>query len=289
MGEIMNYEKITLKSGAILECYITQPINNRKRPALLICPGGAYLMISPNEGECVALKFLAEGFQTFVLNYTTLQNCQENCTYPKQLQEIEDAMAIIREQEKRWYVDVRNISFLGFSAGANLVAEYGCKWKMLKKQAKPANIVLCYPLLDYKLSLSKLEHQYQAAKDEYSREKIKNRLALIKKSAEILTGESDLTENVLKKISPVYNVNKDVPRTFLWHSFEDELVDVEQSLIFAQKLYMAGVPCEVHLYEKGHHGISMASAESAQKPEHISDYIHTWVTQAVKWLKQEQE
>ena len=85
-------------------------------------------------------------------------------------------------------------------------------------------------------------------------------------------------------VSPYYHVTKDTPATFIWHTFEDKLVNVQQSLAYARKLSEFNVPCELHVYETGHHGLSLANETTAQYENEINKNVSTWFNLAVNWL-----
>ena len=113
-----------IKGKAKLTAYI---LNNskeislfRKNKAVLICPGGGYEFVSEREGEPVALAFLAEGINAFVLNYEVAPAVK----HPQPLLDVSRSMCIIRENAQRWNIDINNIAVCGFSAGGHL-AEIG--------------------------------------------------------------------------------------------------------------------------------------------------------------------
>ena len=160
-------EKILLgnNENVYLSTYILNILmKNQKRPAVIVCPGGAYLSTSKKEGEPVALEFNARGYHAFVLNYSTLDSAPDNCKFPQQLLELATCVKIIRENADKWGVDVDKLSIIGFSAGANLAANYGVYWdKGLldsvttnRELLKPNALLLSYPILDYALNEDKL-------------------------------------------------------------------------------------------------------------------------------------
>lgn len=103
-----------------LDAYIQEPSKELPftsiKPAIVIFPGGGYQFISDREAEIVALNFLKEGFQCFVLHYSL----NEKAVFPKPLRDAEKAMDLIHENRNRWYIDVSKIAVIGFSAGAHL-------------------------------------------------------------------------------------------------------------------------------------------------------------------------
>lgn len=85
----------------------TQPEDDGRslRPAVIICPGGGYLMTSDREGEPVALFYTQHGFQAFVLRYITKD--RGDATYPNALYDLGKMMLTIHENAHRWQVDVK--------------------------------------------------------------------------------------------------------------------------------------------------------------------------------------
>ena len=81
----MSFQTFTIASKAQLASYIATPNGSASRPAVIVLPGGGWIGTSPSEGECVALAYLAQGFQAFVLDYSTLRSNPEGCAYPQPL------------------------------------------------------------------------------------------------------------------------------------------------------------------------------------------------------------
>ena len=78
-------------------------------------------------------------------------------------------------------------------------------------------------------------------------------------------------DELVKLLSNELQVTPQTPPTFLWHTAEDGAVPVENSLMFAAALHKAGVPFEVHVYQKGNHGIGLANG-------------HAWTHECLSWL-----
>ena len=121
LGEVYT----ALESGSgVVEAYITTnsaEINiDRKRPTVIICPGGGYRFTSDREAEPVALRFMAEGFNAIVLRYSVVP-----IRYPQQLLELAATVDYARKMKDKWNVDNENIIVCGFSAGGHLAASLG--------------------------------------------------------------------------------------------------------------------------------------------------------------------
>lgn len=133
------------RNDVTLTTYILQDspqlLAGGRRPAIIICPGGAYLDCSDREAEPVAMKFASMGYHTFVLRYSRYGTepdgskadffgrmseplPKEHCLYPTHMREIGKSMLIIHEHAAEWLVDTEKIAVCGFSAGAHNAAMY---------------------------------------------------------------------------------------------------------------------------------------------------------------------
>jgi len=246
--------------------YSPEMAHMKKRPAVLICPGGAYIRTSDREAEPVAMKFAAEGFHTFILRYRTAPS-----KHPSPLLDVSRAMWIIRENAEKWNVDPDRIAVCGYSAGGHLTASLGVFWHedwisekigMPKGINKPNALILNYPVI------TSGEYAHRGSFDN-------------------LLGR-DASREKLESMSLELHVNKLTPPTFLWHTFDDEAVPVENSLMFANALRKQGVPFELHIYPEGRHGLSLCLYETAGQgdPEDwINDHDATWFGLCVEWLR----
>ncbi len=215
------------------------------RPAMLVVPGGGYAIVSPTEGEIVAKRFYEAGYQAFVLTYTT--NMFRNAPVRSQaLEDISRAVCCIRSHAQEWHVVSDKIACCGFSAGGHLVASLAVHHQEQKAKTgpyagisnRPDAVVLCYPVIT---------SGEKAHRDSFH----------------LLLGE-DAGEEELAWASLEDHVTADTPPTFLWHTITDDLVPVENSIYFAQACRLAAVPCELHLFMEGPHGMSLATPQWAE-------------------------
>lgn len=296
----MIHEKLTLWEDAdyvTLQAYV---LNNssefqkeRRRPAVIVCPGGGYFGTSDREAEPVAFRFAAQGYHAFVLRYTTYYQGtidfsnpppgNPKCAYPQPMFDLAKAILTVREHADRYGVDPDKIIICGFSAGGHLAASLGVHWQddLLKEKFgpdherwKPNALVLGYPLLDFPVQ----EAQAQVKASESLR-------GTMKKANQVLSGHPELTDEDLITLSPARHVSPLTPPTFLWHTAEDDLVYVSNSLIFACELVRHGVPFDLHIFEKGVHGLSLCDDTTAREPSHINPIAGVWVDLALNWLK----
>lgn len=264
----MQYIKYNLRSEPIngfmptLTAYLIDECSDRKKPnkkpAVLICPGGGYLGCSIREGEPVALQYMAAGYHAFVLDYAT---APEN-SYPEPLKNVSDAIILIREHADKWNLDKEKIAVAGFSAGGHLAASLATLWntepmKTAGKDNRPNAAILCYPVIS---SDDTIAH---------------------KGSFNNLCGD-DI--ELRKRLSLETRVTLDTPPCFLWHTFDDAVVPVENSLNFALALRKAGVSCEMHIFPSGIHGLSVSNVDTASIPEFINKRTSDWIELSIKWL-----
>lgn len=260
------YEKKMICDKAELTTYVNIPNNKQKRPALIICPGGGYVDTSTHEGECVALEFISQGFQCFVLDYSTLKHNPQNCQYPQSLIELSKTIDLIKKNHEKWYIDIERVFLLGVSAGGNLIANYGNNYEKFSTMLnipieilRPTGLVLCYPVLKWKTEIEDLiNYKSEVDMQRVTGENIK------RSTGEFHAHQSNIalfntktpTDEQLKKVSPCYHISEKTPPTFIWHTFLDDMVSVKQIYEYVILLNQNQVSHELHIFESGHHGFS---------------------------------
>lgn len=237
--------------GYLQEDYETLSAH-KVRPALIICPGGAYRWRSPREKDPPAFAFLSMGYQVFLLEYA----CGERAGEYRPLRQLAQAVCELRRRHKAWHIDPERIAVLGFSAGGHLAASLGALWNdpelALPPQSRPDALVLCYPVV----STREFAHE---------------------ESAELVSGGD---EGVREKLHLWDRVTPDFPPSFLWHGGEDASVPPENSLLLAVELRRQGVPFEYHLFGSGAHGISTCTQE-VETPDEV---CRAWLPLCQTWL-----
>ncbi len=239
----------------------------RKRPTVVICPGGGYHSTADREAEGVAFQFAAEDCNAVVVRYSCAP-----ARFPCQLMEVAFAISKIRENAEEWNVDTDKISVMGFSAGGHLAASYGTLWNrdFIKEyfgfengENRPNGMILCYPVIS---GVSGKSHGGS----------IRNLLGDRKDDIEFRT-----------LVSPELQVSEDTPKAFIWHTFEDNGVPVENSLMMASALAEKKINTELHIFPHGWHGLSLAN-NTVLHPDMYKgefDEVQVWISLAIRWLK----
>ena len=250
-------------TGGILSVYTRSELFELKpklRPAVLVIPGGGYNMVSVREGEPVALAFVNAGYSAFLLTYTV------KTRYPTPLGEALMAMRFIRENAEKYCVDPEKVAAIGFSAGGHLAGLVATATKeevnaapcKKERSTRPNAVVLSYPVVTMGIET------HGGTRD-------------------VISGKGEIPYDTL---SIEKRVSKESAPAFIWHTFEDDCVPVENSLLLASAYRSAGVPFSLHIFEKGWHGLSLCTAETHNQYEQDNElaYIGKWFSLALDWL-----
>jgi len=282
--------------GVTLTTYIledsTEMLNGKKRPAILVCPGGAYLGCSDREAEPVALRFAAMGYHAFVLRYSTYfatfgdidvgstMPINPNSIHPAPIRDIAKAFLTIHAHTDEWLVDVDKIAICGFSAGGHNCAMYAVYWHQPilydhfdvdSNILKPAAVLVGYPISDYHLMFGEITDP--AAQD-------------ISDTANIaLLGTTTPTKDLLDAVSPALHITHQTPPMFIWATAADKMVPVENSTRLATALAQKRIPFEIHIFEEGMHGLSLADQSTAGALYNVDRDAAKWIKLAEVWLK----
>lgn len=258
------------------------PAEQEMLPAVVICPGGAYLFCSTeNEGDDVAMEFSAAGYQVFVLQYTVGTACGAyDSRHPAQLLDLGKAILTIRDHAVEWHVDTERIALIGFSAGANLCGNMATQWHtpllseyfgVPSHYFRPMAVVLGYPVADFSLQM---EHNAAMPPN-----------PMLMMGDEAFFGTRRPTQEQLDAVSPCRHVSENTPPIFLFHAANDSMVPVRQTLKMAAALAEHSIPFEVHIFEKGEHGFGVGN------PYTVGPYrmdkrfsCHAWTQLAANWL-----
>lgn len=259
-------------------------------PLVIVCPGGGFLGCSPNEGAPVARMLNRAGYHAAVLTYTTAASAPGVSAYPQALFDLADAIYLVRANAHDWGVDRQRIAILGFSAGGWLCAMYENCWNTplldghgSPEERRPNAAVLCYPLVDYRGGgmIRRDEADLAAVLGEGDRVRME---AFVSAVNQAFLGDRELTDELVAEVSPLDHIGPDTPPTFVWTTFGDGLLDPLQSIAYAQGLQAAGVPSELHVFQEGLHGLSLATEASAHKPADVNPHVAHWSALACEWL-----
>ena len=235
---------------------------NKKRPCLVVCPGGGYGMCSQREAEPIAFHFLPQGYNVFVIRYSVAPH-----RFPNQLREVAAVMELIYENAEQWHCDTSRVAIMGFSAGGHLAAHYSTCYDIPEVRevfpdSKPVQAsILSYPVISADLRTAHMGS-------------FRNLLGL-----ESLTAEQE------EKFSCDKQVTEKTPPTFLWHTFEDNVVPVANSLCYARALVDHNVPVSLHIYPKGWHGLATVDEETNNPLSSEISHAADWLDAVKKWLK----
>lgn len=234
------------------------------RPAVIICPGGAYSFTSDREADPIALRFVAMDYNVAVLRYST-----EPARFPEALRQLAAAVALLRKKSEQWCIDTEKILVQGFSAGGHLAASLGVFWQepfvwtgiaTSAQQVRPNGMILAYPVI----TSGEKGHQ----------DSFRNLLGV-----EYTNPEKRAAMSLERCVS------QDTPPTFLWHTTTDADVPVENSLLLFTALKEKNVPVEMHIYPVGVHGVALATKETAcSDGSRIQEECTSWISLVHDWI-----
>ena len=227
--------------------------------SVVICPGGGYGGLAGHEGKDYALFLNHHGITGFVLKYRL---GSAGYRHPVMLNDVNRAIRYVRAKSADWKLDPKRIGVMGSSAGGHLAStavthhdtgKPDAEDPVERASSRPDLGILCYAVI----SMGTNTHNGS-----------KNNLLGKEPSADLI-----------KLLSNELQVTKDTPPCFLWHTWEDKAVKVENSLEFAAALQRANVPFDLHVYQKGGHGIGLGSRDFDPAK------WHPWSRDLAFWLK----
>ena len=228
--------------------------------AVVICPGGGYSGLASHEGVDYARFLNEQGVAGFVLKYRL--GGSGGYRHPIMLQDAARAVRIVRARASEWNVDPKHIGIMGSSAGGHLASTLLTHFNagatdspdaIERQSSRPDFGILCYAVI----TMGQFTHQG---------------------SKNNLLGQNPPAD-LVRDLSNELQVTRDTPPCFIWHTWEDTAVPVENSLQFAAALRQAGVRFDLHLYQKGGHGMGLGTSQ--WNP----DRRHPWTGDLVFWLK----
>lgn len=227
--------------------------------AMVICPGGSYSSLAAYEGEDYALWLGAHGVTCFVLKYRLGSH---GYRHPAMLNDAARAVRCVRAMAATCQLDPRRVGIMGSSAGGHLAAtlltqfddgDQGARDAASRQSSRPDLGILCYPVISM--------GEYTDAGTRQN-----------------LLGTNPPPE-LARRLSNELQVTGATPPCFLWTTCEDQVVPMENTLMFAAALRRKAVPFDLHVYQKGPHGIGLQATAPFANP-------HPWAADCLFWLKQ---
>lgn len=224
--------------------------------AVVICPGGGYSRHAmDHEGVQIADWFNAHGVTAVVLRY----RLGAKYNHPTPLHDAQRALRYVRHKAADWKVDPNRVGILGFSAGGHLASTVGTHWRATAATKEPSDqfssrpdfLILLYPVI----TLS----------GPFAHNGSRNNLLGANPDAKLVEALSNHTQ-----------VTNETPPTFLVHTSEDKGVPPENSILFYQALVKNKVPAELHIYEKGQHGLGLGPKDLPYA---------SWPDRCIAWMK----
>ncbi len=255
---------IMKESKATLTLYLHEvhsEIKIVKRPMILVIPGGGYGMVSEREAEPVASAYYHQGYHAAILRYSigdSARNLQP-------MIEGMNAIKIIRESAEEWNIIENQVIVAGFSAGGHLACSLGVMWKepLLRKalnyedqRYQPNGMILSYPVI----TSGRFAHR---------------------NSFYHLSGSSE-NDQINEFYSLEKRVDESTPPTFIWHTRNDNVVPVENTLLFVEALQKNDIPYEIHIFREGSHGLSICNKET----DCISTHCANWLKLSMEWINE---
>ncbi len=240
------------------------PKEKRTGASVVICPGGGYgFLAADHEGKQVAEWLNSVGVAGIVVKYRLAPKYK----HPAPLQDAQRAIRTVRSKAKEWGLDPHRVAILGFSAGGHLASTAATHFDdgrrgdvdpVGRESSRPDAAILIYPVIAIGT-----EHGHTGSRDN-------------------LLGK-DAPKELVMSLSNETQVTDKTPPTFLAHTLADTGVPIENSILFAMALRKAKVPFELHVFEKGQHGLGLGKGwEGHIKGEPA---FEAWPKLCETWLK----
>jgi acetyl esterase/lipase len=237
------------------------PPGKAKGASFIICPGGGYAALAPHEGFQYAIWLNEQGITGFVLKYRLGSN---GYRHPAMMQDVQRALRYVRANAEKWNLDPNRIGVMGSSAGGHLAStalthfdagNAAAADPIDRVSSRPSLGILCYAVITMGPDTHAGSKQYLLGDNPEP--------ALV----ELLSNEKQVTANT--------------PPVFIFHTYEDSAVKVENALEFASALRRNKVPFALHIYPKGGHGMGLGSAQWDPGNR------HPWTNDCALWLKEQ--
>lgn len=233
---------------------------NATGEAVIICPGGGYQVIVYNwEGTDIAKALNAKGIAAIVLKYRLPISDDHIIKHKSALMDAQRAMRTVRFNAEKWNIDHDKIGIMGFSAGGHLAGSLSTHYDNGNQNSKDSiETMSCRP------DFSVLVYPVVSSEEDVTHLGSRNNLI----------GENP-TQELLDDFSNDKNVTKDTPPAILFHSSDDDVVPVKNSILYYEALQAKGVFSELHVYSYGGHGFSLAIGKG---------HLSSWIDRCSDWI-----
>lgn len=248
----------TTADSPLAKLCLVEESSTKARPLLVICPGGGYgTLAADHEGDQIAQWANDIGMSALICYY---RHRGQGVGHPVPLHDAQRAIRLARSKAAAWRIDPRKIGILGFSAGGHLAStvlthfdsgESNSSDPVAREGSRPDFGILCYPVIGFGKP--------------YTHEGSQRNL---------LGDRPD--PQLIQALSNEDHVTAETPPTFLWHTCEDEGVVPLNSVMFYAAMMKSKVPGELHVFEKGEHGVGLARETPGTKE---------WPNLCETWLK----
>jgi acetyl esterase/lipase len=226
--------------------------------AVVVCPGGGYgTLAMGHEGHEIARWLNEHGVAAFICDY---RHRGKGYGHPAPIRDAQQAIRTVRARADEFGVDPKKVGILGFSAGGHLASSVLTRFNggdpaaddpIMRQSCRPDFGVLCYPVI--------------AFDQDYTHRGSQNNLL-----------GPDASKELIEEMSSEKRVTSDTPPTFLFHTYEDKAVPPQNSVVFYDACIRNKVPAELHIFEKGQHGVGLAKNIPGTK---------AWPGLCIEWLK----
>lgn len=256
---VLAADPVKLDGGAELTPFVAAK-EQATGAAVVICPGGGYgFLAMDHEGKQAAEFLNTLGISAFVLKYTIVSKDRPGPLLEQPRNDVQNAIRHVRANAEKYQVNANKIGVMGFSAGGHLASTAATHFDQAKSGVsnRPDFAILAYPVISMEAGVT---HGG---------------------SRKNLLGDKP-EEKLVAEFSNEKRITKETPPTFIFHTDEDKAVLPENAIRFYMALKKAGVPAELHIYEKGRHGVGLGTDPKWTGGD---TYAADWTNRLTKWLK----
>ncbi len=235
-------DKIPLYNGAYgdfrpyIELYLLKN-GAARNPCVMVIPGGAYAGVcTGHEGVEICEMLNRGGYSAVMLNYRVAPYA-----HPVFNLDAQRAIRTIRFHAAEWKIDPEKIGTIGFSAGGHLCCMTALCYDDGLPEGDAIDRVSC--------RINTAAPCYAVASLDPAITHMGTRKNFLGSAGDDALAFSFSSENMIRD---------DMPPVFLWHTAQDGAVNPECSLRFASALIRRGIPCELHVFPEGEHGLGLA-------------------------------